>query len=183
MATPELQEFLGRLKSGDRRAVEELLRELDPFLRRAIRLRLLDHRLRRVLDTTDIYQSLLKDFLVRTESEQPVETRAGGLCAYLAAAVRHKIQTRLRKERRNAGSLPEGWETPVPGPSTACELEAKEFRQVVRDRLEAKHRSLFDLKSEGYTWTEIAAQCGARSDALRMRLRRAVATVLAELRC
>ena len=40
-----------------------MLREMDPFLRRVIRLRLLDGRLRRAVDTTDILQSLLKDFL------------------------------------------------------------------------------------------------------------------------
>src|SRR5437870_4797385 len=117
MATPELKEFLTRLRSGDRQAVEELLRELDPFLRRAIRLRLIDGRLRRVLDTTDIYQSLLKDFL--SQEHPPVETSAG-LCAYLAAAVHHKIHTRTRKERRHAGSLPEDWD-PVGLEASACQ--------------------------------------------------------------
>ena len=38
MATPELQEFFEVLQSGDQSAVEELLRQFDPFLRRAIRL-------------------------------------------------------------------------------------------------------------------------------------------------
>jgi RNA polymerase sigma factor (sigma-70 family) len=183
MATPELKEFLSRLRSGDRHAVEELLRELDPFLRRAIRLRLLDGRLRRVLDTTDIYQSLLKDFLSQKEREEPPESSAGGLCAYLAAAVRHKIQTRLRKERRHAGSLADGWEAVSPEPGANRQVEEEDFRQVVRDRLSAQNRPLFDLKTQGNTWAEIAEQLGARSDTLRMRLRRAVVTALGELRC
>ena len=63
MASPELRRFLQILQSGDQQAIEAVLHELDPFLRKIIRLRLLDGRLRRVMDTTDIFQSLLKDFL------------------------------------------------------------------------------------------------------------------------
>ena len=56
MASPELQEFSQVLQSGDQPAVEELLRQFDPFLRRVIRLLLIDGRLRRAVDTTDIFQ-------------------------------------------------------------------------------------------------------------------------------
>lgn len=64
MAAPEFQKFFAVLKSGERHTIEELPRQLDPFLRRAIRLRLIDGRLRCAVDTTDILQSLLKDFQI-----------------------------------------------------------------------------------------------------------------------
>ncbi len=73
MPTPELQEFLARIQGGDEGAVEAMLRELDPFLRRVIRMRLLDGRLRRAVDTTDILQSLLKDFLRQPAAGEPAE--------------------------------------------------------------------------------------------------------------
>ena len=59
MPTPELQEFFAKIPGGDAGAVEATLRELDPVLRRVIRMRLLDRRLRRAADTTEIPQSLL----------------------------------------------------------------------------------------------------------------------------
>jgi hypothetical protein len=55
-----------------------MLREMDPFLRRVIRMRLLDGRLRRSVDTTDILQSLLKDFLRQPAAGEPAETSSAG---------------------------------------------------------------------------------------------------------
>ena len=74
MPTPELQEFFAKIQGGDEGAVEAMLQELDPFLRRVIRMRLLDGRLRRAVDTTDILQSLLKDFLRQPAAGEPAET-------------------------------------------------------------------------------------------------------------
>jgi RNA polymerase sigma factor (sigma-70 family) len=178
MATPELDKFLAVLRNGDREEVEKLLGDLDPFLRRIIHLRLIDGRLRRITDTADIFQSLLKDFM--SQEHSPAETSAG-LCAYLAAAAHHKIQTRARKERRHAGSLPEDWEPICPEPPASQHIEDQDFSQAIRARLSRGKRLLFDLKSQGLTWTEIAARLGGTPDALRMRLSRAVATVLSEL--
>ena len=181
MPTPELQEFLARIQGGDEVAVEAMLRELDPFLRRVIRMRLLDGRLRRAVDTTDILQSLLKDFLRRPAAGEPAEARSSELCAYLAAAVHHKVHTRLRKERRHAGSLPEEWEPASPEPDVGKRVEDQDFAEAVRGRLDESARSLLDLKAQGLTWQEVAAKVGGRADALRMRVNRAVATALAEL--
>ena len=49
MPTPELQEFFAKIHGGDEGAVEAMLQEMDPFLRRVIRMRLLDGRLRRAV--------------------------------------------------------------------------------------------------------------------------------------
>jgi DNA-directed RNA polymerase specialized sigma24 family protein len=181
MPTAELQEFFALIQGGDEGTVDALLREMDPFLRRVIRMRLLDGRLRRAVDTTDILQSLLKDFLRQGAASEPAETSSTELCAYLAAAVRHKVQTRLRKERRHAGSLPEEWEPVSTEPDVGKGVEDQDLAAAIRRRLDASVRLLFDLKAEGLTWQEIAAQVGGRADALRMRLNRAVATVLNEL--
>jgi DNA-directed RNA polymerase specialized sigma24 family protein len=181
MPTPELQEFFALIKSGDESAVEAMLEEMDPFLRRVIRMRLLDGRLRRAVDTTDILQSLLKDFLRQGAPGEPEESSSDQLCAYLAAAVRHKVQTRLRKERRHAGSLPEEWQPASPEPDVGKPVEDQDFALAIRSRLDESTGSLFDLKAQGLTWQEVAAKVGGRADALRMRLNRAVAAVLTEL--
>jgi hypothetical protein len=51
MPTPELQEFFAKIQGGDEGAVEAMPREMDPFLRRVIRMPLLNGRLRRAVDT------------------------------------------------------------------------------------------------------------------------------------
>ena len=74
MFAPELQEFFALIHGGDERAVEAMLRETDPFLRRVIHMRLLDGRLRRAVDTADILQSLFRDFLRQPAAGEPAET-------------------------------------------------------------------------------------------------------------
>ena len=85
MSDAEFQNFLEILRNGDAEAVDRLLAACDPFLRRAIRRRLFDGRARRIVDTSDILQSLLKDFLSRERTENAAVTPQR-LCAYLAAA-------------------------------------------------------------------------------------------------
>lgn len=191
MASPEVQQFLEILRDGDAHAVEELLRHIDPFLRRVIRQRLIDGRLRRVLDTTDVFHSVVKDFLARPRPEAAEIPGGGGdhtplpasgaLGAYLAAAVRHKIQTRSRKEKRHAGSLQHEWDVAGPEPSPSRVIQERDLKESIRARLAADRQRLFDLKSQGLTWDEIAERVGGRADALRMRLTRAVAAILRDL--
>ena len=181
MPTPELQEFFALIQDGDEGAVEAMLQEMDPFLRRVVHMRLLDGRLRRAVDTTDILQSLLEDFLRQSAAGEPAETSSAALCAYLAAAVRHKVQTRMRKERRHAGSLPEEWERASSEPDIRKRVEDQDFAAAIRSRLDESARLLFDLKAQGLTWQEIAEKVGGRADALRMRLNRSIAVVLTEL--
>jgi RNA polymerase sigma-70 factor (ECF subfamily) len=183
MVSAELAQFLHTLQNGDEQAVEGVLRELDPFLRRVIRLGLVDGRLRRVLDTTDVLDSLLKDFLARKDAAGGAGESRGGLRAYLAAAVHHKIKTRARRERRHAGSLPSSWDIASPEPAAAHQIDAADFGLAIRARLSASAQPLFDLRMQGCSWQQIAARVGGGPDALRMRLTRAVAEALHELEC
>jgi hypothetical protein len=193
MASPEVQQFLETLRKGNPEAVEALLRQIDPFLRRVIRQRLIDGRLRRILDTTDVYHSIVRDFLARpaSSSADPERQIVGAatqskapaaLGAYLAAAVHHKIQTRARKEKRNAGSLPQEWSGDLAGISPSQQIAEQDFQECIRARLSDDKRQLFDLKMQGFGWSEIAERIGDRPDALRMRLTRAVAAILSDMR-
>ncbi len=161
--------------------VEELLRQLEPFLRQVIRLRLIDRRLRRAMDTTDILQSLLKDFLSRQQSDTPPAGASGGLCAYLAGAVRNKIRSRLRKECRHRGSVPDDWDAVSPEPSPGRHLEDQDQCAAIRARLAEEKRVLFDLRLQGLTWGQIAQQVGGKPNVLRVRLSRAIAAILGDL--
>jgi DNA-directed RNA polymerase specialized sigma24 family protein len=181
MASRELQEFFAALRSGDPQIVESLLNGLDPSLRRIIRARLKDARVRRVADTSDIFQSLLKDFLFQKESERLPLEHSAGIYAYLAAAACHKIHGRLRKESRHVGSLADDFDRVSPEPPASGQLEDRDFIEAVRDRLDEDKRLLFELAVRGLTWSEISAVVGGKPDALRMRLRRGISGVLSEL--
>jgi DNA-directed RNA polymerase specialized sigma24 family protein len=65
--------------------------------------------------------------------------------------------------------------------SSTKRFEERDFFEAVRDRLGEDRRRLFDLAVQGLAWTEISAIVGGKPDALRMRLRRGIASVLTEL--
>jgi DNA-directed RNA polymerase specialized sigma24 family protein len=182
MASRELQEFFAALRSGDPETAESLLNRLEPSLRRIIRARLHDARVRRVADTSDIFQSLLKDFLFQRESQRSRSESSADVYAYLAAAACHKIQAKQRKERRQIGSLADDFEPVSLEPAVGKRLENRDFIEAVRERLAEDSRLLFDLTMQGLSWTEISAIVEGSPDALRMRLRRGIASVLSELR-
>lgn len=53
-------DLIRRARAGEEEAVAELVRHYEPYIRRAAHIRLRDIRLRRLLDSTDIVQSVLK---------------------------------------------------------------------------------------------------------------------------
>src|SRR5690349_3792840 len=65
-------ELFRRVRAGDGAAAAELFRRYEPAIRRRVRvwLRLQDPRLRRVFDSMDICQSVLKSFFLRAVAGQ-----------------------------------------------------------------------------------------------------------------
>lgn len=57
-------DLISRVRSGDQLAAAEIVRQYEPEIRREVRVRLHDPRLRRVLDSMDISQSVLGSFFV-----------------------------------------------------------------------------------------------------------------------
>jgi|HubBroStandDraft_6_1064221.scaffolds.fasta_scaffold38843_2 DNA-directed RNA polymerase specialized sigma24 family protein len=165
----------------DSESVDQAIMRLEPWLRRVIRLRLTGGRLRRLADTSDVFQSLLKDFLSRKEIPEVSAVHGPSLRRYLVGAVRNKVKARLRKEQRNAGSLG-AYPEPVSADSDPQRVVAEwDFVDALRSRLTDEDRRLFEFKREGLTWPQIATMVGGQSDALRMRLRRSVAAAIVEL--
>ena len=63
-------ELIRRVRAGDEQASAELVRLYEPAIRVAVRARLTDPRLRRLLDSTDVCQSVLGNFFGRAASGQ-----------------------------------------------------------------------------------------------------------------
>jgi len=98
-------DLVQRVRCGDGLAAEELVRAYEPEVRRAIRVRLTDARLRRLVDSVDICQSVLAGFFVRRlrpgpaagQREQPDDHRAGARHAELHGP---RAGPRRRRRRR-----------------------------------------------------------------------------------
>ena len=58
-------DFRRRVRAGDEEAATELVRRYESAVRIEVRMRLADSRLRRVVDTMDLCQSVLASFFVR----------------------------------------------------------------------------------------------------------------------
>src|SRR5262249_39259404 len=57
--TATFQDLITRVRAGDRDAAAEFVRRYQPLLRRTVHVRLRDQRLRRVVDSMDVCQSVL----------------------------------------------------------------------------------------------------------------------------
>src|SRR5882724_12732302 len=89
--------FLERVRTGDQKAAEELVRMYEPEIRREVRLRLRDSRLRRDFDSVDICQSVLASFFVRAALGQYELEKPEQLIKLLVTMTRNKLIGKIRK--------------------------------------------------------------------------------------
>src|SRR5437868_13055213 len=92
-------DLVRRVRGGDGAAAAELVRRYEPALRAAIRVRLTDPHLRRVLDSTDVCQSVLANFFVRAAAGQFDLDRPEQLLGLLATMARNKVTNLALRER------------------------------------------------------------------------------------
>ena len=181
------RDLLTRVRSGDQRAATDLVRQLEPELRRAVSVRLGDPRLRRVVDSVDVCQSVLANFFVRVRLGEFDLTRPEQLLHLLTAMTRNKLHDRVRRQQAQKrdqrrvegdGDLDAlAGDAHDPARIVACRDLLHEVRKLLTD----EERLLADHRAEGLEWPEIAALVGGRPDALRKKLNRALDRVTAHL--
>jgi len=181
------RDLIGRVRSGDDRAAEELVRRYEPTIRMAIRVRLDQSHLRRLFDSMDICQSVMANFFVRAASGQFELDQPEQLVKLLVTMARNKLinhvqqqQAGRRDHRRQADLDTAEVADSTPTPSQVASY--RELLEAVRSHLSGEERRLADLRGAGSSWPEIAAEVGQNADALRFRLTRALDRVAAELR-
>ena len=181
------RDLIGRVRSGDDRAAEELVRRYEPTIRMAIRVRLDQSHLRRLFDSMDICQSVMANFFVRAASGQFELDQPEQLVKLLVTMARNKLinhvqqqQAGRRDHRRQADLDTAEVADSTPTPSQVASY--RELLEAVRSHLSGEERRLAVLRGAGSSWPEIAAEVGENADALRFRLTRALDRVAAELR-
>jgi RNA polymerase sigma factor (sigma-70 family) len=176
----EFRELIRRVRAGDHRAAAEVVRQYEPAIRLAVRVRLTDPGLRRLLDSTDVCQSILAAFFVRAASGQFDLERPEQLLKLLATMARNKVKNLARHEqmqrrdhRRREPGFPDEAALPDPSPSPSQMVAEAELLQTFRSRLSPAEQQLADQRGAGRSWKEIAAAVGGSPDALRVQLARA----------
>jgi RNA polymerase sigma factor (sigma-70 family) len=186
--TDDFPDLILRVRAGDQVAATDLVRRYEPLIRREVRLKLENSRLRRVLDSMDVCQSVLASFFVRAAAGEYDLDQPGQLVQLLVKIARNKVASAARREfsqRRDGRRLDASAHVlgalaaPEPGPGSI--VASAELLRAFRERLTADERRLADLRAGGLSWAEIANIVGGTADARRVQLGRAVDRVAREL--
>lgn len=186
----EFASLIAEVRSGDAEAARKCVRLYESEIRRAARVRLTDPRLRRLVDSIDICQSVFGRFFVSAANGSFDLERPEQLLALLVRMTRNRVidlnrrATALRRDGEQANATqaevePDDVVQPGDGPRTAA--AARELLAEVRSRLRPDELQLADRRNAGESWTAIARELGGSPEALRKQLERALARVRSEL--
>jgi RNA polymerase sigma factor (sigma-70 family) len=184
----EFTDLMRRVREGDQEAAAELVRGYEPAIRRVVRVHLRDPRVRRVLDSMDVCQSVLATFFVRANLGQFDIATPEDLLKLLGRIARNKLTNQISKHR--AGRRDYRREEALAGRegltrasgSDPCEqAAARELLAKVREHLTDDERQLAELRGRGDSWAEVAASQGGTPESMRKKLSRALDRVLTEL--
>jgi RNA polymerase sigma-70 factor (ECF subfamily) len=187
-APSDFAELLQRIRSGDARAAEEVVRRYELAIRVAVRTRLTDPALKRRFDSADICQSVLASFFVRAAAGQYDLDDPSQLVGLLVRMAQNKLAGHARfhrRQRRDAHmtALPDGAAERVaaggPGPDQVA--TARDLLAALRSRLAPEECELADRRGAGQGWAEIAAALGGTPAGRRMQLKRAIDRIAPQL--
>lgn len=190
LSSETFQDLMHRVESGDPDAAAELIRHYEPEIRLEVRVRMRvqDGRVRRLLDSMDITQSVLAGFFAGIAAGQFAPSHPQQLLGLLITMTRNKLLTQVRNQRRQRRDIRrvESIDTvahDVAGDEqTPSQVVAdREILREFRKRLSDEERQLADRRGRGDGWPQIAADLGGSPDSRRKQLERAFARVAREL--
>lgn len=170
-----------RLRGGDEEAAQQIAKRYESEVRRFIRFRLTSPSIRRLVESLDIYQSVLARFFVGIEQGNLEAADPEQLRRLLLTMARNKILDQVRHQhadrrdaRRNDVDETALAVAPDSQSSPSAQVETAELVAALRSRLSPDEEDLLNRKLGGQPWNEIATEIGGKPDALRKRLSRAV---------
>jgi len=180
--------FMKRVRAGDEQAAAELVRQYEPEIRREVRLRLRDSRLRREFDSVDICQSVLASFFVRAALGQYELEEPEQLIKLLVTMTRNKLIGKIRKlhtqtrdHRRIDADGHDKLEAVEAGPTPSDLVMGSELLREFQNRMSPEEWQVAERRSQGASWAQIASELGGTPEGLRKQLARAVDRVSGEL--
>lgn len=178
-----------KIEQGDESAAAELVRMYLPEIRRAVRVRLTDPRLRRVLDSADVCQSVFANFFLRVSLGEYDLNRPEDLAALLIAMARNRLLDHVRNlqsQKRDQRRMVADGDQAMQGVVDSCDSPSRivadrDLMAEVRRRMTTEELQLADLRAAGLDWNEIAVKLKGNPDSLRKKLTRAVDRITTEL--
>jgi DNA-directed RNA polymerase specialized sigma24 family protein len=180
MNDTEFQDFLHHLRQGDPVAFESLVNRCGPHTRRLIRGWLTGSDLRRLLDSSDIWQEILIKFDRCVRSGQAHPQNFTEMENYLRSMAYHKFIDLLRKEQRGGPRPKENGqeldlELVPDGSSRPSEVVAlDDLRERFISLLSPEATWIFGRLVQGSTWGQIGAELDQAPSTVRIRFAREV---------
>jgi RNA polymerase sigma-70 factor (ECF subfamily) len=182
------QDLIRRVRAGEGKAASELVRRYEPTIRREVRLRLRDPRLRRMFDSMDVCQSVLGSFFIRAAAGQYELNSPQHLQRLLVTMARNKVVKQVHRQRaarrdhrRTAADPVQVIDLAAPDASPSRYVAARDLLREAQERLSAEERRLAELRSQGMEWADIARELGGTAGGRRKQLDRALDRVAREL--
>jgi len=180
--------LIDRLRRGDNEAARSLLTRYEPVLRRIVAMRLLDRKLRGIVDTEDICQSVLGSFFVRLGLGQYEIVDESDLLRLLATMVRNKVVSKKRRrtleKREDVQIFIKDRMTENRAGSETTPSATLSYEELVREAeglLSPEERQLIALRKQGVGWIEIGNRLGEDPECLRKRMARTMDLVIEQL--
>ena len=189
LSSDAFRDLMNRVEAGDPEAAAELIRHYEPEIRLEVRVRLRvqDGRVRRLLDSMDITQSVLASFFTGVASGRFAPQHPQQLLGLLIAMARNKLlnqvryQRRQRRDIRRVHSLDVAMHDASPAETPSQIVAGEELLREFRTRLSDEERQLADRRRQGQPWGAIASELGGTPEGRRKQLERAFARIAREL--
>jgi len=190
LSNEAFDQLMSRVRAGQPDAAAELVRHFEPEIRLEVRvqLRVQDPRMRRLLDSMDITQSVFGSFFAGVAVGRFVPDNPRQLLALLATMTRSKLLTQVRKHRRQrrdvrrVQSIDEAArDVAAEGASPSEFVAGTELLGEIQSRLSEEERRVAELRGHGESWTAIAAEMGGTPDGRRKQVDRALTRIVREL--
>jgi RNA polymerase sigma-70 factor (ECF subfamily) len=186
----DFRDLIQRVFSGESEAAEILVRNYEPEIRRVVRFKFRDPRLRRVVDSTDICQSVFAKFFVSAALGQFEIKSPKELVRLLAKMAVNRVIDQHRKQQSQRavvskkqdeyqfglqGEVVDQAELPQPV------VERDELLGMIKNRLTKQERDISRMRHSGKTWQQISEAIGEPAQVLRKRLERACDRIFTDL--
>jgi RNA polymerase sigma-70 factor (ECF subfamily) len=175
------QALLAEVRRGNQEAAAEFMRRYAVQIRRIARIRLGRNQLQRVIDSTDICQSVMANFFHRAMAGQfDLETPEQLLRLLATMARNHVIKKAAyhhahRRDLRRLTGPDEAEDTAVDLQGTpSLVVGNREVMDKLRSSLTDEEQQLLDDRIAGRSWSEIAEERNSPVDRVRKRLTRAL---------
>lgn len=167
-----LDSLLVRLNSGDWSAAEIVFRRFEPYLRMIVR-RQISGAMQSKFNSSDIVQSVWADLLQGFRNGRWRFEDVGHLQAFLVKATQNRFLDRVRQQRtplEHERALTATDESQIPhnrAPRASQEVRLVELWSEITKTCSEPHRVLLELKRQGKSLSEIAAQTGYHESSIR----------------